>query len=298
MRLVRVDLEGTARGGADGFRLIYIGEGESLDYFRDFWFSSVSDEVSTTIPLRSLRGVVRELLSSTTPFVVETNRFLDFLVPAGGQLSFPWIRQKVFLGGKGYLERRRKIEDIYGRKVRKYKYTFKTVRDESAVVRFYNEFYVPYAKFRFKGTCYLRSVEEFQSAIGSGFLLQVFEGKRWVAGDICRLKNNELVALAIGLIPDYAYYLRRGALSAAYYFILKLAKENGIEKVDLMRSRPHSDDGVYNHKHKWGARPVKDSWPHTSIRIFVPDKSAAPEVLRNQLVWDGVAFVELGKVKG
>jgi hypothetical protein len=70
-----------------------------------------------------------------------------------------------------------------------------------------------------------------------------------------------------------------------------------METVDLLRSRPHTGNGVFEHKRRWGARPEADRWPHTAIRIFVPEGLEIPSTLKKQLVWCDEKFMELQKLQ-
>jgi hypothetical protein len=140
-------------------------------------------------------------------------------------------------------------------------------------------------------------VREFRRTVKSGFLLKVFDGKQWISGAVCGVQGNSVTTLAFGLIPDYEYHLRRGALTAVYYFIFKWAEKNAVRTVDLLRSRPYTEDGVYEHKRRWGGRPEKDAWPHTAIWIFAPKRSNLSQGVGHHLVWDGKEFVELEKMQ-
>lgn len=301
--LKKVSLEGTDKSGTGETSLIYIGEGESFAYFKELCFSQVTKEDTARLPLWSLRKFLTKAPDSggacrARPVViVDINRSLAPLIPAGGFLTYPWIRQKVELDTERYQSRRRSIEGVYGRKARKYGHRLETTKDADLVMRFHEEFYLPYIKHRYHEDAHHRSLNEFSGILSSGFLFQLFEGERWISGALCKIKDKELTAVAFGVMPDYADHLRRGALSSLYYLIFKWARENGIDTVDLLRSRPHKDDGVFIYKRRWGAREVVDGWPHTSIWIFPPkDLNASktmPKALKGQFVWNKNAFITL-----
>jgi hypothetical protein len=308
-RLRWVYVEGTVQGIAQGaaqdspaglgpgersdFAFHYIGEGESVEYLKRRYLSKVKKEERRILPLWELQGKIRQLRDAGTLLFVETNRLLNFALPAGGHLTYPWIRQRAYLNGQTYRERQKKIEETYGRKVRQHHYRYKTTRDEDAVLRFYNELYVPYTKGKHGDIAHLRRIEDLRAAARSGFLLQVFDGDTWVSGAICRRKRKEISAFAFGLIPEYDHHLQRGALSAVYYFLFQWAQKNAIKTVDLLRSRPHACDGVYEHKRRWGARAEKDLWPHTAIWIYAPRESGIPPILKRHLIRRGKEFIGL-----
>ena len=286
-------MEGIEKDGISYFRLVYIGEGESLQYLKHLFFAEVRSENNTLFPLWNMRKVIKQLQLEDMCLYVEINRLFDFLIPVGGFHTFPWIKMVVFLSSKCYLQTKRMIEGTYGRKIRKYKYSYQITKNKKLVNKFYGEFYLPYIKERYMNTMHLRSLKEIMSSVESGFLLQIFDGDHWVSGAICKLEKNKVIVRAFGLIQEYPYYLRRGALSAVYYFIFKWAEQNSLQIVDLQRSRAHTNDGVYEHKRRWGAKAVKDMWPHTSLWIFIQKKEEVPLSLKKQLVWNGNKFVQL-----
>ncbi len=69
-----------------------------------------------------------------------------------------------------------------------------------------------------------------------------------------------------------------------------------MQKVDLLRSRANTSDGVYEHKRRWGAQPVIDSWPHTALWLFIPDAEIRPG-LKTQLIWNKGEFVEMERLR-
>ena len=274
----------------------YIGEGESLSYLEELYFNRSKIETSATISLLSLTKAVGHLISEDRFIFVEIDRLLSFLIPRDFLLTFPWIRQKVRLKGDAYLARKQKISATFGRKVRKYGYTSRMTRDRRAVLRFYDKFYVPYISSRFQELCFLRSIREFQSAVESGFLLQVYDGKRWVSGAICQVRGKSISVLAFGVHSQHMDLLKHGVLSSAYYFIFDWSEKAGLETVDLLRSRAHAADGVYEHKRRWGALAEMDPWVHTAIWIFVPESAMIPPMLESQLIWHGDQFLELKSI--
>lgn len=273
----------------------YIGEGETLDYVRRAFFANAKEVKATPLPIWLLPQRIKHLISLNTKVIVEVNRMLAPLVPAGGLVTFPWIRQRVSLNAGNHTEKRRNIEATFGRKVRKFDYRCQMTSDQKMVRKFYEDLYLPYLTARFESACHARTLSELQTAVRLGFLLQVFAQDRWVSGVICRLEKDEICTFAFGHLPDNQYDLRRGALSAAYYFIFKWAEEHSVQKVDLLRSRANTSDGVYEHKRRWGAKPVIDSWPHTALLIFLPKKESCPR-LKTQLIWKKDEFVEIQRL--
>lgn len=283
----------------DGFRLAYLGEGESLAYLRNLMGVKPGDAMPERLPLSRFGSEIRSLERSGAVICLELNRLLSPLIPAGGLQVYPWVRQRVDLaGGTEYAGKRGGREGVYGRKARKYGYTYRMVNDTDELRRFYRELYLPHLRARFGDEAHARSLSELERAMESGFLLLVYRGDLCVSGAVCRRWRNELSVPAFGHLPEAVYPMRLGGLSSVYYFLFSHAEEHGIESVDLLRSRPSTADGVFRHKSRWGAVPERDPWPHTSLRFFVPEGRELPEPLSRLLVWRGGRYRELGEVGG
>jgi hypothetical protein len=270
-----------------------MGEGESLDYLKNLCFTHVYSEQASPCHFVNLSRILQRTRMGVA--CVEVNRLLAFAVPNNGLETYPWIRQKVFLKQDAWRERKRYIRGKLTRKVRKNQYHFVVVHDPKGLSTFYDAMYAPYIRHRYGAATHLRSFGEIRAAVEHGFMLQVFDGDLWVAGAVCGVRQREVVSLAVGLIPDYCTHLRRGALVAVYHFLLKWAEENNMNTVDLLRSRPHTEDGVFEHKRLWGAGTIKDCWPHTCIRLFLPQGMTVPSPLQGLLVWNGHEFVTAGQ---
>jgi len=274
-------------------RIVYLGEGESVLYVRSVFQREGGDCEMRRIPLLQAGKVIREMVRKGTILCVEVNRLLGPCMPGKLLPSFPWVRQRTVLSSPEYDKRKKTIDAVYGRKVRKYGYRFRTVTDSGSLRRFYTELYLPHIRARFGEDQFARGLAELEKAVKSGFLLQVFHGDVWVSGAVCRVRKKEISVLTFGHLPEEILPLARGALSSAYYFIFSYAESVGLESVDLGRSRPHSAEGVYWHKQRWGATAEKDPWPHTALWFFLPSGCVIPETLEKQLVWSDGIFREM-----
>lgn len=265
--------------------VIYLGEGVSLDYLIFFYHYRVIRHES--IPIWQLRHTIGRLRSEQDMVWVELNRWLLFLVP-GGYKTYPSIIQKINLDGELFRRKHRAIEDTFGRVTRKHGYTFQITHNPDRVNQFYSNYYLPYIQSRFGRLCNLRKLGYFIQNLPSGFLLQVMDGEQWIAGAFCIKRKKELILTAFGIKAEETLghaALKQGALSAVYYFAIQWAVQNQIERVNLLRSRPHGQDGVFEHKRRWGADVFHDYWPHTGILLF--PSSATPD---NRLIEDTIIY--------
>lgn len=259
-RLLHAEL-GSSTGGAD-----YLGEGESLG-----WLEELHGCQARLHGQRALGAAVadaRRRVGNRTLYL-ELNRLLGGLAPGGGFRTVPWVRQIIDLAS---ISRRRlqSIEGVYGRKVRHHGLVGAHGTDRQTAEEFYDELYLPYIRSRHGESAHPRSRREVLAAIRHGFVLKVLHDGAWIAGGACRVTANTVSVVAYGARGAPETALELGAVSAVNYFLLERARERGLRWVDLLRSRPHDHDGVFEHKRRWGAEPVIDAWPHTALWVYPP----------------------------
>lgn len=287
---------GHARDSSEPGVLRYLGDGTSLAYLRRLYFTDAEHEEVRPVAVARLRHEVLALARSRAPALVEVNRALAPLLPSIGFTSYPWLRQRVSLHGPRYQERAARLEATVGRRVHRQRFGFDLTQEADAVERFYTAFYCPYLQHRFGAACHVRSRRDLRSAARGGFLLRVRAEGRWLAGAICRRRGREVSLLGFGLAPPYEENLRHGALQAVYYFLFRWAESRGLASVDLLRSRPHVGDGVFEHKRRWGATAERDGWPHTLWRLLPPKRVTAGSTIGGHLVWWRGGFAPLASL--
>ena len=291
-RLVRAEFPLPGEEKDSPASLAYFGEGESLHYFFSLLKVSPQPEVSHC-PLYGLYSQIRKVAAGRQILVIEVNRLLKGLLPSGGLISYPWVRQRAFLNHPFFRSRRQGIENSYGRKVRQHQYEPRQTRDPVELERFYHHYYLPHMQARFGALAHPRSLSDLRRALRSGFLLQILRKGKWVAGAVCGCLPGSVQALAFGLDWSDQQEWNHGALSAVYYFLFDWAEKNDIPIVDLLRSRANRADGVFIHKSRWGALPERDPWPHTLLRFYFSPSMALPALFKTQLVWQAGKFLPM-----
>jgi hypothetical protein len=271
---------------------LYAGEGETLGWLARLHGARVED--SGPIAWARLRRLAEQ---RTNLLYVEVNRLLRPLLADGAFFTLPWLR--FVADSHSQRSKRKLIEATYGRKVRQHGFTARLQQEPQAAETFYREFYLPYVRWRFGGDTHARSRLEIAAAVRSGFVLEILEGERAVAAAACRIHHDSVTLLALGLRGDYADLLHRGAMSAIYYELFRTARDLGLGRVDMLRSRPHAKDGVTLHKTRFGARPESDPWPHALLAVYPPAGTKLPEPARDLLVEDPAhAMVRLAELAG
>jgi len=261
----------------------YLGEGLSFEYFRALYGGRIVRE--TRLPLWRLPEAVRAARARSGITLIEVNRLLVRHLTADGWDASPWVRQQVDLAGARYQSRRRAIEATWGRKVRQHRFECRFSSRPSDVEVFHRELYAPWLRHRYGAGATVRSLASLRLGARAGFLLQVWDGDDWIAGAVVvRQASDGVLLLAPALHPGREVRLKDGALSAVYYFLFRWARDNHVRFVDLGGSRPNQHDGVYQHKARWGAEPMHDSWHHTAVRFCVDLAAPLPETVLQQLV--------------
>jgi hypothetical protein len=252
---------GSSTGGAD-----YLGEGESLGWLEELYGCRARRHGHRA--LGAAIGDARRRVGNRTLYL-ELNRLLGGLAPGGGFRTVPWVRQLIDLATIGR-HRLQSIEGVYGRKVRHHGLVGAHGADRRTAEEFYDELYLPYIRSRHGESAHPRSRREVLAAIRHGFVLKVLHDGAWISGGACRVTANTVSVVAYGARGAPETALELGAVSAVNYFLLEWARASRLRWVDLLRSRPHDQDGVFEHKRRWGAEPVIDVWPHTALWVYPP----------------------------
>jgi hypothetical protein len=295
LRLVRSEFEIAC--GTDGPKLpcAYLGEGLSLPYYRKL-YGFAGGFLPAPVFLWNLRQEVCQARLRFPVVLVEVNQSLGFLLPAGGLVTYPWIRQETDLEGEHYRHRQRGIERGVGQRVRKHGFQCRFSREECDLEEFYRTYHLPHVRARHGALAVGRTLRQLKSAMRSGFLLQVWRGDQWLSGVMVqRIGPERIYPLSVGLHPSCLAGWQDGSLAAAYYFLFRWARENGVRVVDFGGSPPHAMDGVFHHKTLWAAEPKYDPWHHTQLVFYVDAAAALPGVVTQQLVWKEGRFVTIAE---
>jgi len=139
------------------------------------------------------------------------------------------------------------------RKIRKYRLSSKISNSIEDFDLFYHRMYLPVIEKQHKTTPVIVSYPELKDIFLNGFLLLVMGEGKAIAGGLCFRKGSALIFEKIGVLDAGETYLKKGAQPAVYYFVIRHAKDIGLQKVDLTTSRSFLNDGVYRHKRERGA---------------------------------------------
>lgn len=182
------------------------------------------------------------------------------------------VRQIIDLSGTWEEVRRR-----FHRKKRQFSNTFdskeglsyRISHDLKDLEFFYYRMFMPHIKKQFGSLAYLDSFDEMADYFLKGFLLLVQMDGCDVAGALNLIENNTLIFRRTGVLDGDESYIKSGAQHALYYFNMLYAKQQGIEKVDTMKSLSFLNNGVYRTKREWGAAVYPDDDSESWIFFFI-----------------------------
>jgi hypothetical protein len=137
--------------------------------------------------------------------------------------------------------------------VRRHRYQTVDMGSAAEFDMFYHSFYVPFLRARYGELAFIRDYHDLRRRLSAGGILWVQrEGKR-VAAALFELKSRTLDLSVLGTLNGDYSLVKRGALAALYFYIIKFAQDLGCNAVDMKGSRPSLLDGLLRYKNKWGA---------------------------------------------
>jgi hypothetical protein len=129
--------------------------------------------------------------------------------------------------------------------------------------------FIPLVKKQHGDHAYIDTYDEMLPFFLNGFLLLVMDRDHAIAGGLCIQESNTLLFRRLGVLNADAEYIKKGAQSALYYFIISFANRNDFRMVDLMWSRPFPADSIYKHKREWGAAVYPSSESESWVYFFI-----------------------------
>ena len=281
---------GAERHTGAPLRLFYFGSGNHLAWIRDTAFSSWTLE-SERLGIPAWRaGRETAAAAGHADLVVADLPWPWSRVLRGrGFVEMPaWINQRFALPAAWpdvfpRLRRSARGEDL--RAIRKNELTYRLVRDESAIRRFYEDMYVPHLSRRFGEAAYIEPEWKIRYCVEQGTLMEILRGDDVVAAQVLWGSRGSLHFLWAGTAGREFGHATRGVFPALYYYGIVHAFENGFDEADYCGSRPLLGDGIFQMKRRWGAS-VFDGWSRDTlfIRPRALEGPALEFLVRNPLV--------------
>lgn len=246
---------GKTRSGETG-TLLTAGLEPRADYFPALFFEGdfVSRQIGLIPPLK-LRRKVDELKSTSDLVALRLDRVQARTLFNQNYIRVPeWIRSAMKVPAEiqslasGHNSLRQDL-----RLIRKHGFTVTSTNDEQAFEDFYQTMYVPHGRGRHGPDAHLRSKHILHDSFRRGVLLLVQHSGETIAGLVIEKMRSEINFAGIGVRGGEERLMKLGTMSAAYYFGLTYAQQNGFARVDLGGTRPCCTDSLLRYKKKWGA---------------------------------------------
>jgi hypothetical protein len=264
-------------------RAAYFGSGNHAAYVRDLLFRESRVE-SEEPGLRAWQagGWLDSRANEVDVVVADMPWPWHRLLRGRGHVEVPaWINQRMRLPPRWedvlpQLRRSARGEDL--RSIRKHRLTYRLVREEEAVRRFYEQMYVPHLKRRFGEAAYVEPEWKIRWCVDTGILMEILREGEPVAAQVLWGSRGALHFLWAGATGDAYGPHTRGIFPALYYYGILYAFESGFGEVDYCGTRASLGDGIFQMKRRWGAA-VYDGWSRDTLFFGFRHLDGAGEAL-------------------
>ena len=251
-------LKGEEKYSKKNISVLLLSNKKSFPYLSNKIFSKTPKvEVIGKTHLWRLNKKIDAIISEVDAVFVKNDLFYSRFLKKKG---FTIIPERISMT----LDISQSIEKIYSnfnksgkedvRKVKKFDYTYEISDDVDKLDLFYYKMYLPYTCQRHGtfATCANYYAIRHLFERGSKLML-IKQDDEYVYGSLFFAKKDKVVATYAGLMEGREDCLKQGVSAAAYYFLIKWAKENGIKSADFGTCRSFLNNGVFRYKRKWGA---------------------------------------------
>ena len=143
---------------------------------------------------------------------------------------------------------------------------------EADLERFYDCMYLPLVRRRYSETGYIETRKVVQDWMRRGELMFLVDASgRDVAGSINVNQGRVKFMMINGVLDADPGLIRQGVLSGIYYESIRIGFEGGYQRCDFGDTRPFGDDGVYQHKLRWGMKALADPWYANQWLFWAPE---------------------------
>lgn len=275
----RVDivcLSGRVRGGEDEVLMLYVGRRMNFPFLSKNFLEDAQAIETHSANLLNFRRKMQALQVTADVIVLDVGwPYHGFINRRGDYLELPdWLNMAVMVGDdweavvRSFRHTTRN-NDL--RLIRRNQYHCELSNDPDVVSRFYDDFYMPFVKFRHNEDMIVAPRRHVERRARQGCVLQVVGEDGVVAAGVVYPEDGVLYFLWMGMPAKYVESPPEAAISALYYFGIRYAFDHALEAVDFTGTRAFPNDGAFRFKRKWGAI-LEDSFSPSSI-LFKPANS-------------------------
>ena len=269
-------LHGKEKHSKKNLTIIFIGnDGKGLSYLSNILFSDKPKmkKIGKT-NICNLNKGLDDYSSNVDAVFINVDRFYNRFLQKHGFVVIPeWVSMTLDVSGS--------IDEIYKkfnkkgrqdfRKVEKNGYSYEFSTDLEKLNFFYHKMYLPYAYQRYGKLTNCENFSSIRHLFEVGKLMLIKDGDEYVYGSIISQDNKDTARVACsGRILKENVYLDRDLGTASKCLSILWAKENDVKLLDFGPSRAFLNDGVLQHKRKWGMTVNKSRNSFADVFGFKP----------------------------
>lgn len=256
--------------------VVIIGSSKTADYLVNLIFGTVkSTESLGSLYYWSLNHFFKQTISSDDMLVLCC---IDTYL--GEKVLGQYLRVPEFVGMRWEITHDKAISDRARRSqkknilsVKKGGFKWETGHSIEDFEEFYQDFYSPYAKQKFKKDASIRSYWRLRNLMRQGGILWTLLEKRKVCGTLFSIRDGTFFAIATGTLLREGSAKYNGALASVYLFSLQYTRTQGISVIDLGVCLPSLQHGILLHKKRWGAALTPSARNRNSLVMYWPKRS-------------------------
>jgi len=261
-RLTAFDMCGQGRFCERNLKTLFIGKESQLLHISSLLYeASPTCQKKKSVFIWNIKSYLRQFVGMTDFVVIDCHtRMTVFL----GSLPEFFSTERLLLNEWDISDPIETIERALKRhaegdlqRIRRHGYTYEITREKKALKSFYKTMLVPYLSKQYQKRMVLESFEQYLKRANEGTLLVVKRDGKAVSGTLFEVSGQILTTIHTGLKDGDNHLKKEGAVAAAYYFIMKYAKEKGYQKIKKGASPCNLSDGLSKYKAKWGTRLVR-----------------------------------------
>jgi hypothetical protein len=134
------------------------------------------------------------------------------------------------------------------RLINKHEFTYARSENPDDFIRFYENMYLPYARYRFAGASSVWKFFEVFPPAAHRELLLIKKKNDDIGGLVIDYKADTATLCFFGVSEYCVEYINHGLLGALYYFAIRTLQSQGYKKIHLGDSRSFINDGVIRFK--------------------------------------------------
>jgi hypothetical protein len=243
--------QGQGQGGS--LVVNYAGTGDAKLFLKSKLFAEEPAEREVDqVPIWRANELAN--LSTGDITIVEANRHLIHQLPNQYAFVMPVFVEMVLdvQGDWEDVKRRfRKSVRKERQRVEKHGYRYAVSYSDQDFETFYYDMYIPTMKNRHGARAVLMPKNEAYQYFRHGLLFLVERDGQHVCGGVCRLDQDTVRFIVIGVVNGDQQLIKEGAIGALNYFRIQWANQSGYKAVDLGYCRPFMTT-LFHNKRKWG----------------------------------------------